>query len=102
RRHTRFSRDWSSDVCSSDLTAKRGNEHCLETARTTQWPKPTPAMGANGCSPKWPLLHSSHSPPGLDKNCTKYDHAHQQVLILARSEERRVGKECRSRWWRGR
>src|SRR5690606_40390152 len=23
RRHTRFSRDWSSDVCSSDLTVKR-------------------------------------------------------------------------------
>src|SRR5690606_39909941 len=28
RRHTRFSRDWSSDVCSSDL-----NELGLETAR---------------------------------------------------------------------
>src|SRR5690606_30496662 len=25
-RHTRFSRDWSSDVCSSDLTA-RGNQY---------------------------------------------------------------------------
>src|SRR6202043_207277 len=24
RRHPRFSRDWSSDVCSSDLSAKRG------------------------------------------------------------------------------
>src|SRR5207302_7269684 len=24
RRHTRFSRDWSSDVCSSDLTAQGG------------------------------------------------------------------------------
>src|SRR5690606_39900969 len=24
RRHTRFSRDWSSDVCSSDLTASSG------------------------------------------------------------------------------
>src|SRR5690606_40957583 len=37
RRHTRFSRDWSSDVCSSDLTAKpseaeRGGvpHHCLD------------------------------------------------------------------------
>src|SRR5690606_39354606 len=25
RRHTRFSRDWSSDVCSSDLVWKEGN-----------------------------------------------------------------------------
>src|SRR6266511_4618264 len=24
RRHTRFSRDWSSDVCSSDLSSRRG------------------------------------------------------------------------------
>src|SRR5690606_1502651 len=29
RRHTRFSRDWSSDVCSSDLVEK----HLLRTAR---------------------------------------------------------------------
>src|SRR5690554_994219 len=27
--------------------------------------------------------------------------AHAQHLGLARSEERRVGKECRSRWWPG-
>src|SRR5690606_41036818 len=26
RRHTRFSRDWSSDVCSSDLRAERGED----------------------------------------------------------------------------
>src|SRR5690606_40139762 len=25
RRHTRFSRDWSSDVCSSDLLARKNN-----------------------------------------------------------------------------
>src|SRR5690606_40317945 len=27
RRHTRFSRDWSSDVCSSDLKIQRSNQH---------------------------------------------------------------------------
>src|SRR5690606_40533789 len=27
RRHTRFSRDWSSDVCSSDLGDGRGSSH---------------------------------------------------------------------------
>src|SRR5690606_4838686 len=32
RRHTRFSRDWSSDVCSSDLAyAREGMEHFLTT-----------------------------------------------------------------------
>src|SRR5690606_11203003 len=30
RRHTRFSRDWSSDVCSSDLAAARANRECGE------------------------------------------------------------------------
>src|SRR5690606_41073543 len=29
RRHTRFSRDWSSDVCSSDLEPKYGYEQAL-------------------------------------------------------------------------
>src|SRR5690606_39996938 len=28
RRHTRFSRDWSSDVCSSDLDWWRGARYC--------------------------------------------------------------------------
>src|SRR5690606_40304736 len=42
RRHTRFSRDWSSDVCSSDLCTIGGNvgenaggAHCLKYGVTT-------------------------------------------------------------------
>src|SRR5438445_12573221 len=59
RRHTRYWRDWSSDVCSSDLAA---------TAFA-------PAVAAPASfSAAW-LLRLSE-----------------------RSEERRVGKECRSRW----
>src|SRR5690606_39483224 len=30
RRHTRFSRDWSSDVCSSDLQRNKNNEQCTQ------------------------------------------------------------------------
>src|SRR5690606_39574735 len=68
RRHTRFSRDWSSDVCSSDL-----------------------AILANGDFAPGKLKAGRH-----DKNLCA-------ILFLAqldcrRSEERRVGKECRSRW----
>src|SRR6266403_1199388 len=55
RRHTRSLRDWSSDVCSSDLGQRRG--FCGGDPRSA------------GASAGWP-----------------------------RSEERRVGKECRSRW----
>src|SRR3712207_9350139 len=69
RRHTRYWRDWSSDVCSSDLVA-------------------------------YVVV--------VDVDV---DEAAQRVLLVvevaaqlgvlarqARSEERRVGKECRSRW----
>src|SRR5215203_6353017 len=57
RRHTRYWRDWSSDVCSSDLR--------LELV--------------------WP-----HLGPG--------DAGGPGAGARRRSEERRVGKECRSRW----
>src|SRR5690606_39730310 len=35
RRHTRFSRDWSSDVCSSDLVDKRYIEFIRDVAQIT-------------------------------------------------------------------
>src|SRR5206468_7511424 len=63
RRHTRSDRDWSSDVCSSDL---RGGDR---TGLRRLAPVPRPAARAEA--------------PGQAR----------------RSEERRVGKECRSRWW---
>src|SRR5207302_4739078 len=33
RRHTRFSRDWSSDVCSSDLSTRNCNDSLPKSAR---------------------------------------------------------------------
>src|SRR5690625_6401765 len=63
RRHTRWPRDWSSDVCSSDLRAQG------------------PAPGAGG--------HQRAGPECLVPGV---------VAGGGRSEERRVGKECRSRW----
>src|SRR6266436_5906370 len=64
RRHTRCSRDWSSDVCSSDLT--------FRTVFATD-------------------ALRNHTQDKLRKVVDKY-------LDKVRSEERRVGKECRSRW----
>src|SRR6266849_7157558 len=58
-RHTISTRDWSSDVCSSDLA-------CSSSAPATV----RPATSSGAC---WRPATS-------------------------RSEERRVGKECRSRW----
>src|SRR5690606_40256141 len=68
RRHTRFSRDWSSDVCSSDLD--RNSFACLD----------------------FPQVHEVLARTGAQTRRAGPD----------RSEERRVGKECRARWSRDR
>src|SRR4051812_50195490 len=73
RRHTRLTCDWSSDVCSSDLF----------------W-------GASTATVNAPQNASMYRPESHVLN----DAILQAALELAkRSEERRVGKECRSRWW---
>src|SRR5690606_40281633 len=72
RRHTRFSRDWSSDVCSSDLPRNTGDSFHVKRGASRirvaemKWAAVVPSRRAHGPRP--------------------------------RSEERRVGKECRSRW----
>src|SRR2546422_8338034 len=72
RRHTRCSRDWSSDVCSSDL---------LKNLSATVFPSLALPFSIIGTFSVMYLMGYS-----LDN------------LSLMRSEERRVGKECRSRW----
>src|SRR5699024_11966458 len=99
-RHTRSKRDWSSDVCSSDLkdasyrliiqdvqvymnfiatrdmiTAR--NENCLQAGEFYSINRPDKQRTVMGRNP----LSSS------------------QELVRFRSEERRVGKDCRGRRW---
>src|SRR5690606_39345262 len=73
RRHTSFSRDWSSDVCSSDLKAARLRAESIAAQDRNiflyEW------VGSKRIQCRF-----HYGPFGL------------------RSEERRVGKECRSRW----
>src|SRR2546429_7048723 len=84
RRHTRCSRDWSSDVCSSDLdAAKRSIQKMCGDFLDLP-------LGRNG------LLF-----PVFGGEGTKQFEQHGIELrkkMGGRSEERRVGKECRSRW----
>src|SRR2546426_7060242 len=80
RRHTRLQGDWSSDVCSSDLFNLFDmlvNDPVDDTDPDGRgWPNPgDPNLcGVNNVCPPFP------------------------EPIHPRSEERRVGKECRSRW----
>src|SRR5438309_8085563 len=71
RRHTRWNCDWSSDVCSSDLSS---------------------------------IIFLDALADLKDKNLDRFELYHfldqeeQEIDLFNRSEERRVGKECRSRW----
>src|SRR5437899_11611132 len=73
RRHTRCLSDWSSDVCSSDLSCRQHRLFFFWDAYLLQG-KITGVAGTNA---------------QLAVNRSRGE----------RSEERRVGKECRSRWW---
>src|SRR2546430_10985536 len=88
RRHTRFDCDWSSDVCSSDLG--RGWPSVLESYRTAGL-----RTVIRESSRHWPL-----SSPGCGPIGRPAPAAYLYIAALCRSEERRVGKECRSRWAR--
>src|SRR5690348_18494820 len=85
RRHTRWTGDWSSDVCSSDL----GGGGRLEVARRVQAEQPEEPLQVLG-----QLLVGQREGGGEG---TPVDRQLGQPPIGARSEERRVGKECRER-----
>src|SRR5690606_41174801 len=90
RRHTRFSRDWSSDVCSSDL---RPNKSSVSVKK----------YAASLSVKDWKFITVRRQ--SGSKKLQAWFHS-REVYILnpltnrrqLRSEERRVGKECRSRW----
>src|SRR5256885_4625282 len=87
RRHTRLQGDWSSDVCSSDLVAPPMliAELPLSIARALlDGPVIVPPL-----TTRFPA--SVSVPAWLTENF-------EIELTCRRSEERRVGKECRSRW----
>src|SRR5207302_3748121 len=96
RRHTRFSRDWSSDVCSSDLLNHRNHtgegqhvEVSLYASALSGMVNQTSAYVAGGVVPT--RMGNAH--PSL----FPYEPLPTADLDLIRSEERRVGKECRYR-----
>src|SRR5438067_13550921 len=84
RRHTRSKRDWSSDVCSSDLhitfTDPWGISDLRSALATTASYLDTISHNVHRLVD---VSGSRRIPPG--------------ILPQLRSEERRVGKECRAR-----
>src|SRR5207237_2376598 len=84
RRHTRFKCDWSSDVCSSDLQRRR------ELERVAGY---DPVIMIGGVNQGRRVVRAL-----LD--IVQRRICDQCPELFGRSEERRVGKECRSRWWK--
>src|SRR5206468_8387414 len=94
RRHTRSDRDWSSDVCSSDLTFSAtvkvpaklleqtiASDRSMKSQRLTM-ARPRRLLRSQSTGGRGP-------PPEAD--------AGRRDGLRNRSEERRVGKECRRR-----
>src|SRR2546429_2085862 len=84
RRHTRCSRDWSSDVCSSDL-------------RNDFFAQQRAAAAFDQAQIGRDLVGAVDGEIEL-RRFLERGQWNPEPLGLRRSEERRVGKECRSRW----
>src|SRR5690606_40585715 len=94
RRHTSFSRDWSSDVCSSDLykdalglSGAEGSAAARERFQTGPGYEFAMSQGLDA------LERRAAARGQLNSGGTSLD----TLTFAHRSEERRVGKECISR-----
>src|SRR5690606_40076869 len=92
RRHTRFSRDWSSDVCSSDLNLlgvsivrELGPVLAAILVAGRSGSAITAQIGVMRVTQELDAMQVMGISPG------------KRLVLPRRSEERRVGKECRSR-----
>src|SRR2546422_11735742 len=95
RRHTRCSRDWSSDVCSSDL--KFGEDLRSEDPEAALAVEDLKSYGLPGMGLGVRLLLAAGDRFFVYPTKLREYQARYRGSFL-RSEERRVGKECRSRW----
>src|SRR5207247_4117157 len=97
-RHTRSTRDWSSDVCSSDLTTRTrlgcGTLAAASCCVLCTWERTTLARvwPSRLTAKPWPYLHLTAYRCG-----TLASRTYSNLHIWSRSEERRVGKEERAK-----
>src|SRR5439155_9884819 len=101
RRHTRWPRDWSSDVCSSDLPPLHvtAASTCsrVDHLRFGSIARDLVALLALGF-PSPPQQSCLGWPRTITRRLIMQKASSHPVHSEIRSEERRVGKECRSRW----
>src|SRR3546814_12997788 len=103
--------DWSSDVCSSDLQLLRSQRMPRDViiAMDEVTDRVLDRMGNPGENAAWERkgMVVGHVQSGKTANytgliCKAADAGYRLIVVIARSEERRVGKECvstcSSRW----
>src|SRR5256885_13098340 len=108
RRHTRLQGDWSSDVCSSDLEIG-GRD--VAVVRVVERADDDGGLGAAAELDERPELLDPRGTDDFERHADGVGRAAIFLVLVHalftgceaqisgdRSEERRVGKECRSRW----
>src|SRR5690606_40578879 len=98
----RFSRDWSSDVCSSDLVLQRVEALHLVIEGTAKQADQDDALSGD----KIPAVHArpvdaerqQRAAVGAGRTTLLQPRADLRLENNERSEERRAGKECRAAW----
>src|SRR5256885_10751613 len=102
RRHTRLQGDWSSDVCSSDLKPRYDEHHVHVHESPNSMLAPLMILAVLSIVGGW-FAAPAFLPGGTDYFARFLQPVFAGVEVAgaeagARSEERRVGKEGRSRW----
>src|SRR5438132_3726314 len=93
RRHTRSLCDWSSDVCPSDLMF-------LTKPSSVSDPTRFPAKYHSRVASKLSdVIGFRNGLPACEVTLPLASKPVVMKLRISRSEERRVGKECRCWWW---
>src|SRR5690606_40762186 len=96
RRHTRFSRDWSSDVCSSDLIIGK----CTWLIKLLDLPtfrQEYVKIILTVSNERNSYIHYKWKTEIDSDKILNLDTENNTEAEKLRSEERRVGKECRDR-----
>src|SRR5439155_15135481 len=96
-RHTSWPRDWSSDVCSSDLALRIGLIPPVSPAKV-RYVGNAASLGAQLCLvSEAERAHAAEVARAIEHVSLAAHPDFEQIFVDARSEERRVGKECSCR-----
>src|SRR5699024_11902087 len=100
--HTRSKRDWSSDVCSSDLSDYLMT-HLEQDISRIEGIGEVDVFGSQYAMRIWlnpAKLKQYNLMPSDVRAAIEAQNTQVAAGAIGRSEERRVGKECGCGWWR--